>query len=85
MTSGLVEMTSGLGMDGDAGDIGEQMFVQSLDVVMMGDVGVEDGHLATANTGADVAHTVVIADGLMLIIRITLAGLRGEPHNLIPI
>ena len=40
-------------------------------------------HLSAADTGANIAHAVVIADSLMLIIRISLSGLGGIPHNLV--
>ena len=41
-----------------------------------------DGHLPAAYAGADVRHAVVVADGLVLVVGIALARLRGVPHYL---
>ena len=41
---------------------------------------VKYGHLAAPDTGTDVRETVVVADGLVLVVRICLAGLGGQPH-----
>ena len=40
-------------------------------------------HLSSANTGAHVAHTIIITDGRMLVIGISVTGLSSIPHNLI--
>lgn len=48
---------------------------------VVGDVGVEHGHLPAADAGADVRHAVVVADLLVLVIGERLAGLRGEEHR----
>ena len=60
--------------------VGEQFAIERLHVVMVGDVLVEDGHLATADAGADVGHAVVVADCLMLVIWVRFAGLGGIPE-----
>ena len=40
-------------------------------------------HLSSSDTGTDIAHPVVIADMLMLIVRISLTCLSGIIHNLL--
>ena len=48
---------------------------------MVGDVRVEDGHLPPPYPGADVAHAVVVADFLVLVIGERLACLRRIEHR----
>ena len=72
---------NGLLVDVDAGDVGKELFVEGLDVFVVGDVVIKDGHLATADTGAYVGHAVVVAYGGVLILRIGVAGLSGVPHD----
>ena len=43
--------------------------------------GVEHGHLSAADAGADVAHAVVVAYFLVLVVGESLAGLGGEEHD----
>ena len=61
----------------------EQFLVKLEDMLVMVDMVVDDGHLATPDTSADVRHAVVIADGLMLVVRISLAGLGGEENSVL--
>ena len=53
-------------------------------MAMMGHMVVGDGHLSTPDTCADVAHAVVIADRLVLVVGISLAGLHRIPFHLLP-
>ena len=46
----------------------QQFHVQLLHMAVMGNMLVEDGHLASAYAGADVAHAVVVAYGLVLVV-----------------
>ena len=46
---------------------------------------IHHGHLSTSDTSADIRHTVVIPDLLMLIVRITLTILRSIHHDLAPV
>ncbi len=48
----------------------KQRFVECLHVYVMGNVVVDYGHLSAADAGADVRHAVVVADGLVLVIRV---------------
>ena len=54
-------------------------------MLVMSNMGIENGHLAAAYTGAYIGHTVVVSDGSVLIVRICIAGLCCLPHNLIGI
>ena len=66
-------------MESDVGDVFQQLAVERLDVAVVGDMVVDDSHLAAADACADVRHSVVVAYGLMLVIRIAFAGLCGIP------
>ena len=50
----------------------------------MGDMVLKDSHLAAADAGAYIRHTVVVANLLVLVIRVTLAVLGRVHHNLTP-
>ena len=64
-------------------NVSKEFLVEGLDVLVMSDMRIENGHLAAADTSAYIGHTVVVADGSMLIVRICIAGLGGIPHNLV--
>ena len=44
---------------------------------------VEHRHLSAADTGADVRHAVVVTDGRVLVVGVSIAGLSGIPHHLV--
>ena len=62
----------------------QQLLIHLLHMLVVVDMLIEHGHLSTTDAGADVRHAVVVANGLMLIVRIGLAGLGGQPHDLLP-
>ena len=64
-------------------DIGKQLLVHFLHMLMMFEMVVDYGHLSAADTGTDITHAVVIADSLVLVIGISLTGLGGIPHDFI--
>ena len=72
-------------MNMHARDIGQQFLIKLLHMTMVSDVGIEDSHLTTADTRTDIGHSVVVANGSMLVVRISIARLRSIPHNLIGI
>lgn len=74
----------GLGVDLNAKDISQQLFIQFLDVLVMGDVLLCDGHLTAADAGTDVRHAVVVTDLLVLVVRVALAILSGVHHDFAP-
>ena len=76
-----VVLRPGVAVHGDAVDFPEELAVELLDMAVVGDVGVEHGHLAAADARADVAHAVVVAYGLVLVVGVRLAGLGGVPHH----
>jgi hypothetical protein len=53
-----------------ARDISQELFIKSLNMLMMRNMFLQYRHLPTANTGANITHPVVKANGRMLIIRI---------------
>ena len=67
-------------MHGDAVHILEQLLIERLYVAVVGDVLVGDGHLPAAYACADVAHAVVVAYCLVLVVWVALAGLGGIPQ-----
>ena len=50
-------------------------------MLVMGYMRIEHCHLSTTDTRTHIAHAVVITDGRMLVIRISIARLRGIPHD----
>ena len=46
---------------------------------------IQHSHLPAADTCTDVRHSVVVSNLLVLVVRITLAVLRGVHHNLAPV
>ena len=72
----------GILMQGDAVNSGQQFPVQCAHMLVMGYVVSGNGHLAAAYTRADIGHTVIVSDALVLIVGISLAGLGGVEHNL---
>ena len=67
----------------DAGDILEQFTIKFLHMLVVGDVVVNDSHLPPADSGTDVAHTIVVADVLVLIIRVAFTSLGGIEKYLV--
>ena len=70
-------------MNMHARDIGQQFLVKLLHMTMVSDVGIEDSHLTTADTRTDIGHSVVVADGSVLVVRIGITSLCRIPHDLI--
>ena len=62
---------------------GKQFLIELAGMLMVGDMFIQHRHLATSDTGTDIRHTIVVADLLMLIIRIRLTGLRSIEHDLL--
>ena len=65
-------------MESYAFDSAEHLAVELLHVPVVGYVDVKHLHLPAAYACADVAHPVVVAYFLVLVIRIAFAGLCGE-------
>ena len=65
----------------DAVNVGKGLLIHVLGVYMVGKVVIYDCHLSTAYACADVAHAVVVANVLVLIVREGLAGLGGEEED----
>ena len=63
----------------------QQFAVELLHVPVVGDMVVDHRHLSAAYAGADVAHAVVVADVLVLVVWIALAGLCGVEEYLVPV
>ena len=70
-----------LSVDMDSRYIGQQILVLLLHVLMVGDMVVSNSHLATTDAGTDIAHTVVEAYLLVLIVRVTLTVLSDVHHK----
>ena len=68
-------------MEGDAGNVLQQLMVQLLHVLMVGNMVGEHRHLAAADTSAHIAHAIIVADGRMLIVGIGIACLSCVPHD----
>lgn len=72
-------------MNMHARNIGQQFLVKLLHMLMMLDMRIKNSHLAATDTCTNIGHTIVVANGRMLIERISIARLRSIPHNLIGI
>ena len=72
-------------MDLNTRHISQQLLVQLLHVLVMRQVVLHHRHLPTADTCADVGHPIIIADLLVLIVRIALAVLRSVHHDPAPL
>ena len=70
-------------VEGDAVHVLQQLPVQGTHMLVVGDVSVRNRHLAPADTRADVRHAVVVADALVLVVGIGLAGLGRVEHDLV--
>ena len=81
----VVLARSGLAVDGHALDAFQQLFVEFLHVLVMGNMVASHSHLPSANAGTDVTHTVIVAYLLVLIVGVALAVLGGVHHNLAPL
>ena len=68
-----------------ARDIGQQFLIKLPHMLMMLDMRIENSHLTATDTCANIGHTIVVANGRMLIVWISIARLRSIPHNLIGI
>lgn len=68
-------------MNMHARDIGQQFLIKLPHMLMMLDMRIENSHLAATDTCANIGHTIVVANGRMLIVRISIARLRSIPHN----
>ena len=80
-----VKFRGGIGVHGDTLDIGEQVAIEFLHMAVVGDVVVDYGHLTASDPRADIAHAVVVADLLVLIVGVGLACLGGVPHDTVPV
>ena len=63
--------------------VSKQFLIQILNILVVCDVLIRHCQLSTANAGTHIRQTIVVANGLVLIVRITLACLSGIPHNLV--
>ena len=81
----VVAAVGGLAVDGDARHVGEEALIERLDVLVVRDMVAGDGHLSAADAGADIGHTVVVADGFVLVVGVGLASLGGVPHDALPL
>ena len=64
-------------------NIGQQFLVKLLHMTMVSDVGIEDSHLTATDTSTHVRHTIVVADGSVLVVWIGITSLCRIPHDLI--
>ena len=67
----------------DTVDVGKGLGVDPRESPVMGNVLVKHRHLPAPDTRADVAHAVVVAYHLVLVIRKSLTGLRGVEHDIV--
>lgn len=72
-------------MDMNTRHIGQQFLIKLLHMLMMLDMRIENSHLAATDTCANIGHTIVVADGSMLVVRIGITRLCRIPHDLIGI
>lgn len=72
-------------MDMNARDIGQQFLIKLLNMLMMLDMRIENSHMAATDTRTNIGHTIVVADGSVLVVRIGVTSLSGIPHYLIGI
>lgn len=72
-------------MDMNTRHIGQQFLIKLLHMLMMLDMRIKHRHLVATDTCTNIGHTIVVANGRMLIVRISIARLRSIPHNLIGI
>ena len=68
-----------------ARDIGQQFLIKLPHMLMMLDMRIKNSHLAATDTCADIGHTIVVADGSVLVVWIGITSLCRIPHNLIGI
>ena len=59
----------------------QQFLIQCLNMLVVGNMRICNSHLPTTNTGTNVAHTIIITDSRMLIVRISITSLGSIPHN----
>ena len=68
-----------------ARDIGQQFLIKLPHMLMMLDMRIKNSHLASTDTCANIGHTIVVADGSVLVVWIGITSLCRIPHNLIGI
>ena len=68
-----------------ARDIGQQFLIKHPHMLVMLDMRIKNSHLTTADTRTDIGHSVVVADGSVLVVWIGITSLCRIPHNLIGI
>lgn len=76
-----VVASGGVAVDLDAFDPVEQFAVEVIHMPVVCDVLLEHRHLTAADARADVGHAVVVADFLVLVVRVCLSGLGGVEHD----
>ena len=72
-------------MNMHARDIGQQFLVKLPHMLMMLDMRIENSHLAATDTCTNIGHTIVVANGSLLVVWIGITSLCRIPHNLIGI
>ena len=68
-------------MQCNALNILQQLAIHLLHMLMMGDMRIKNRHLTAADTGTHIAHAVVITDGRVLVVRISITRLSSVPHD----
>lgn len=72
-------------MDMNTRHIGQQFLIKLLHMLMMLDMRIKHRHLAATDTCANIGHTIVVANGSVLVVWIGITSLCRIPHNLIGI
>ena len=70
-------------MHPDSRHISQQFLIHFLNMLMMSQMVLQNGHLSTPNTCANITQPVIVSDCLMLIVWIRLSRLSGIPQNFI--
>ena len=78
-----VEMGRGILVQYDSIHSGKQFLIKLADMPMVGNMFIEYRHLPTSDTGADVRHSIIVTDLLMLIIRVRFSRLGSIEHDLL--
>ncbi len=81
----IIAFVSRLLVDMHTPYIFQQFFIKCLNVLVMGNVVIKYRHLSATDTCAYIRHTIIIANGSMLIVRISIACLYSIPHDAIGI
>ena len=80
----VVLTRGGLRVDLHTLHVREELLVEMLDALVVGDMVCHHGHLSAADAGADVAHAVVEADLLVLVVGVALPVLGRVHHDFAP-